>query len=150
VALPLIELDLWGMDVAVQLSLLQEYAAADRIKEFDFKSAPLMRLALIRLDEDRYHMLWTFHHILFDGWSMPVLMEEFLSAYDLSLVGKALPNVEEDRYEDYIRYIGHKDRDAEEQYWRNYLEGVESGTLLPFIRATAERTKGAENLSRLR
>ena len=49
---------------------------------------PLMRLALTRLSEDRYRMLWTSHHILFDGWSIPVLMEEFLSIYESLVTGK--------------------------------------------------------------
>ena len=47
-----------------------------------------MRIGLIRLSEDRYRMLWTSHHILFDGWSMPILMEEFLSTYELLISGK--------------------------------------------------------------
>jgi len=130
------------MDAAAQASALKEYEAADRARGFDFKSAPLMRLGLIRLEENRYRMLWTSHHLLFDGWSMSILMEEFLSTYELLLSGQAPAEKEEDRYEDYIRYLERRDRDAEEHYWRNYLGGISQGTLLPFVRMTKERTKG--------
>ena len=64
------------------------------MRGFEFKEAPLMRLALLRLGEDRYRMLWTWNHILVDGWSMPVLMEEFLNVYELLVSGK---EVEENR-----------------------------------------------------
>src|SRR5260221_6320402 len=101
-----------------------------------------MRLSVIRLEENRYRMIWTSHHILFDGWSVPILMEEFLSTYELLISAKALPVTDEDKYEDYIRYLERIDKDAEERYWRNYLRGVNQGTLLPFIKPMTERTKG--------
>ena len=145
VTLPVEELDYRGMDKQAQEAALKEYESSDRAKGFDFKSAPLMRLGLIRLTEDRYRMLWTWHHLLFDGWSLPVLMEEFLSSYEQLIAGQVTPTVQEDRYEDYIRYLERRDKVAEEQYWREYLKGISQGTLLPFIRTTTERTKGGGN-----
>ena len=142
VALPLEELDYRGMDKTEQELALREYEAADKAKGFDFKSAPLMRLGLIRLDENRSRMVWTYHHILLDGWSLPVLIEEFLSTYDQLISGQHTAPMQEDRYEDYIRYLERRDENAEEQYWRNYLQGISQGTLLPFIKTTSERTKG--------
>jgi amino acid adenylation domain-containing protein/non-ribosomal peptide synthase protein (TIGR01720 family) len=142
VEIPLEELDYRGMGGSAQKGALEAYEAADHARGFDFKSPPLMRLCLIRLDEDRYRMLWTFHHILFDGWSMQVLIEEFLNTYEHLISGQSLPGTEEDQYGDYIRYLECRDKDAEEYYWRNYLQGISHGTLLPFIRTTRERTKG--------
>ena len=49
-----------------------------------------MRLALIRLKEDRYRMVWASHHLLFDGWSLPILVGEFLNAYELLISGQKL------------------------------------------------------------
>ena len=121
---------------------LNEYEAADRGKGFDFKAPPLMRMAIIRLTDDHYRMVWTSHHILFDGWSLPILVEEILNTYELLAKGKSLPNTAEDRYEDYIHYLEQKDKNAEELYWRKYLNDTERGTLLPFVKTTADRTKG--------
>lgn len=125
-----------------QQAAMKEYMEADKAKGFDFKLAPLMRVALMRLSEDRYRMLWTWHHLLFDGWSMPVLMEDFLSVYELLSLGKEVKAGEEDRYEDYIRYIERRDGEKEQLYWRNYLKGVEQSTLLPFIKTTKARNRG--------
>ena len=142
--LPPVEiLDYREMDEDLKAKAVSEYELADRNKPFDFQTAPLMRIALIRLGDDRYRMLWTSHHILFDGWSLAILMEEFLSIYETYSSGKELKNEVEDNYEDYIRYIEQSDNDELESYWRNYLSGVEQGTLLPFISTTSGRTKGA-------
>jgi len=97
---------------------------------------------LIRLSDDRYRMLWTWHHILFDGWSLPVLMEEFLNNYQSLATGRQVKVAETDRYEDYIRYIEARNKEEEQAYWRGYMQGLEQGTLLPFVASTAERTKG--------
>ena len=66
--MPVEFLDYRQMDPAGQALAINEYEAADRRRGFDFKTPPLMRIALIRLSEERYHMLWSHHHILSDGW----------------------------------------------------------------------------------
>ncbi|MEO6638262.1 MAG: condensation domain-containing protein, partial [Ginsengibacter sp.] len=118
-------------------------------KGFDFEVAPLMRLALIRVSDERYHMHWTYHHIIMDGWSMPILLEEFLNVYERLLAGEKIAQKEPDNYEDYIRYIERRDKNLEASYWTNYLSKLESGSLLPFIKKTAERTKGLGKYSSL-
>lgn len=42
----------------------------------ELSKAPLMRLALFRLADDAYQFTWTHHHILLDGWSLPILFKE--------------------------------------------------------------------------
>ncbi|MBP9193014.1 MAG: amino acid adenylation domain-containing protein, partial [Ignavibacteria bacterium] len=142
VKLPLEILDLSDLSKGEQEAALKNHEEADRNKGFDFNTAPLMRIALIKLSDDRYRMLWTWHHILFDGWSLPVLMEEFLNTYETYLSGKEPVKKEDDKFEDYIRYIERGSKERQEKYWRNYMKGIEQSTLLPFIGATADRTKG--------
>jgi len=141
VELPVDVLDYRQMTESEQAEAIRKYTNADRIRGFDFKSAPLMRVTLFRITDDHYRMLWTSHHLLFDGWSLPILMEEFLSTYELLISGKQLKQTKEDRYEDYIRYIERSDKEQEESYWRNYMEGIEQSTMLPFIELTKGRTK---------
>ncbi|QJB31840.1 non-ribosomal peptide synthase/polyketide synthase [Chitinophaga oryzae] len=143
VALPFRLLDYSGMDAAAQQKAVEALTQEDACQPFDFKVAPMMRITLIKLAERRHRLLWTFHHILFDGWSVPVLMEELLHAYEAAVKGAPPAAGTEDRYEDFIRYLEKRDDDKEEQYWRRYMEGVEEATLLPFIRAGADRTREA-------
>ena len=142
VVLPVTVLDYREIGAEEQTAAVKEFEALDKMKGFDFTAAPLMRLGILRLSEDRYRMVWTSHHILFDGWSLSVLMEEFLDTYETLRSGGKVVIREEDRYEDYIRYIERSDKEQEEQYWRSYLQGVDYNTLLPFIGSTTGRNKG--------
>lgn len=143
VKLPIEVIDFTSMNEAEKAAAIRHFEKADRLKGFDFKKPPLMRITFMQLGEDRFRMLWTTHHILFDGWSLPIMMEEFLSMYEQILSGQLIKLKEEDFYEDYIRYIERKDKAQSEQYWRGYLKGLQQGTLLPFVNNTSERTKGA-------
>ncbi|HMQ70356.1 MAG TPA: amino acid adenylation domain-containing protein, partial [Ignavibacteria bacterium] len=140
--LPLTVLDYSNMNSDEQAAALKELEETDHSKGFDFKEVPLMRITLIKLEENRYKMLWTSHHILFDGWSLSILMGEFLNNYEILLSGKIPEERVEDRFEDYIRYLERSDKVQQEKYWREYMRGVEESTLLPFIGSTSDRTKG--------
>ncbi|ASZ12156.1 non-ribosomal peptide synthetase [Chitinophaga sp. MD30] len=138
VHLPLLCYDYRSQD----MSAVSAYTLSDREQGFDFGSAPLMRISLLRLDTHRYRMIWTSHHILFDGWSMQILLEEFLTTYEILSSGGELSAQEEDRYEDYIRFLEGQDVSLAAAYWKSYLSGLEDGRLLPFVREGASRTKG--------
>ncbi|MGB8191171.1 MAG: amino acid adenylation domain-containing protein [Chitinophagaceae bacterium] len=142
VSMPVEVLDYRAFSAGEQLLKIKDYQAADLRKGFDFKQAPLMRATLIQLSDNRYKMLWTTHHLPLDGWSVPMLVQEFLQTYDAQVSSSATIVVEEDRYEDYIRYIESTDKDKEEEYWRTYLGAIEGGTLLPFVSTANERTLG--------
>ena len=142
VQLPIEELDYSNLTGDDQVAAIQAYEQKDRSRGFDFKVPPLMRITLISISDNRYRMLLTYHAILLDGWSMQVLMEEFLRSYDLLSTGESIPSVAEDRYEDFIRYLESPDKAHSEEYWRNYLKGVSESTLLPFTSSSADRNKG--------
>ncbi len=142
VVMPLVYDDIRKLNKQEQAVAIKAFDKADWDKGFNFKAAPLMRIGLLRLSDDKYRMLWTSHHILFDGWSFPILMEEFLTIYEAHNSGTEIMPVPEDRYEDYIRYIERSDKELEEDYWRKYLGSIEHNTLLPFVNSTAERNKG--------
>ena len=90
VSLPVTIVDYSNLTTEDQKASVRAYEAADQAKGFDFKSAPLMRISLLKLGADRYRMLWTSHHILFDGWSLPVMMEEFLTSYESLINNQAI------------------------------------------------------------
>ncbi|HEY9244571.1 MAG TPA: condensation domain-containing protein, partial [Streptosporangiaceae bacterium] len=76
VALPWRVEDLSGLDPDEAEKRAEELADAARAQRFDLGVPPLLRLVLIKLAEDRHRLVVTSHHILIDGWSMPVLMGE--------------------------------------------------------------------------
>ncbi|MEM1319017.1 MAG: amino acid adenylation domain-containing protein [Bacteroidota bacterium] len=147
--LPFEVLDYSHLSAKEQALEIEAFALADQQKGFDFTQAPLMRLTLIKKGERAYHVLWTHHHILLDGWSMPLLMNELLTAYGALIKGEELTERKEDRYEDFIQYLLAQDRFAEQQFWQDYLQGFEQPSLLPFINDSQKRNKGAEHTREL-
>lgn len=112
----------------------------ERTKEFDFKKAPLMRVTLVQVDSKAIRMIWTKHHILWDGWSGQILMKEFIQAYAIYTQHGIPPVREEDKFEDYIKFIKNINTDEEKSFWKNYLEGFTEPSLLPFVNHQLENS----------
>jgi len=74
-------IDLSLLDEASRAERLGYLLAQDRAERFDLGCAPLMRFALIRLAADQHRLVLTHHHLLMDGWSLPVLVRELFTLY---------------------------------------------------------------------
>ncbi len=101
---------------------------AELAQHFDPAVAPLLRFTLLRTAPERYHLVVTSHHILLDGWSVPLLMRELLTVYALGPQSRHLPKVRP--YRDYLVWLAAQDRDAAIAAWRAALDGVTEPTLL--------------------
>jgi len=109
-------------DADAELARLLEQ---DRATRFDLAAPPLLRLALYRLAGDRSVLAVTNHHILLDGWSMPVLAQELFALYTGEATLPAPP-----RYGDHLRWLAGRDDAEAARAWREELAGVEEPTLL--------------------
>ncbi|MGW8776039.1 amino acid adenylation domain-containing protein, partial [Streptomyces sp. NPDC055794] len=103
-------------------------AAADRERRFDLTNPPLMRFTAIRLSADRVRLVMTNHHIVLDGWSMPLLWQELTELYVSGGDPVSLPRVRP--YRDYLAWLDARDRDAARTAWQDSLSGLEETTLL--------------------
>ena len=99
---------------------LGAWLKADRTRGFALDEAPLMRLAWLRAG-DRRHLVWSSHHVLFDGWSMPVVLGEVLQLYGARRRGVPLALPKVTPYRDYVAWLEALDRDAGLAYWRDQL-----------------------------
>ena len=97
-------IDLSSLDEAGREERLAAVLAQERAERFDLADAPLLRFALIRLAAERHRLVLTNHHILMDGWSMPVLVQELLTLYAHRGDAAALPRVTP--YRDYLAWVG--------------------------------------------
>ena len=105
-------------------------AAVDQVEaadtdRFDPASPPLLRLTAMILPGGRSTLLVTAHHLLFDGWTGPLLVAELLRAYHDGETGpRGRP------YRDYLAWLGRRDGAADRAAWRDALEGLREPTLL--------------------
>ncbi|MEO3808653.1 non-ribosomal peptide synthase/polyketide synthase [Sphaerisporangium sp. B11E5] len=131
VALPWREVDLSGLpaeDAEAEAARLTE---EEHGRRFDLSVPPLLRLLLLKLDGERYRLVVTLHHILLDGWSMPVLFGELAQLYAAGgdpAAPAAPPPVTP--YRDYLAWLARQDSGAARDAWRAALAGTTGPTLV--------------------
>ena len=124
VLLPFEHLDWRAMSEQQQELEFQRLHQSDRERGFDFTEPPLMRLTLIRMQEEEHRLLWSHHHALLDGWSMPILFNEVFKAY-LAFSHQEQPQLPVVRpYRDYIEWLQRQDHLKAQEYWRTTLDGA--------------------------
>ncbi|MFI2779349.1 amino acid adenylation domain-containing protein [Streptomyces sp. ALB3] len=129
VPVPLEELDLSGAaGTGTAQERLSAFLAADRTRRFDLATPPLMRFTLVRTAPQRHRLVMTSHHILLDGWSMPLLVRELFELYAHEGDDSTLPRVVP--YRTYLAWLAQQDRAASLEAWRTALDGVEAPTLV--------------------
>ncbi|UFP93834.1 non-ribosomal peptide synthetase [Gloeobacter morelensis] len=151
VQLPLQQLDWRAVPADRQQEQLEDYIAADRQIGFDLSQPPLMRLALIRLEEQRYQCLWSKHHLILDGWSTALVLKEALELYHIIHQGLPWPPAVGLAYRDYIAWLQQQDLQQAENFWRQALRGFSAPTPLGVGCQTngAKEAGGAEQLLHL-
>ncbi|BBX46969.1 hypothetical protein MCOO_29840 [Mycobacterium cookii] len=116
-----VELDPDGVDVEEQI---QQVCAAERDAVFNLTDQPAFRAALIRTGEAQHRFVLTNHHIVLDGWSLPILQSELFASYYGQRLPAAVP------YRRFIAWLAGRDREAARTAWREVLEGFETPTLV--------------------
>ena len=76
VEIPVEVIDLRDLDAAEQAQVHDDVAASQRRDGLSLTTAPMSRVVVSRIADDRWHLIWTFHHIVVDGWSVGVLLDE--------------------------------------------------------------------------
>ncbi|MCE4056445.1 non-ribosomal peptide synthetase [Pseudomonas sp. Au-Pse12] len=106
----------------MDLDLLAEQ---QRRQGFELHRAPLLRLLLVPLADNNWHLIYTCHHLLLDGWSNASLLAEVIQLY----AGAQLP-VPQGRYRDYLGWLQEQPAQAAQQFWSQRLQAMDSPTLL--------------------
>ncbi|HEX5758391.1 MAG TPA: condensation domain-containing protein, partial [Thermoanaerobaculia bacterium] len=131
VELPVAQHDWRDLSATACGERLAAFLASERACGFDLSQAPLLRLCLIRLASGLWQMVWTFHHLILDGWSVSLVLGEVAAAYE-SLSRCCEPDLVPARpYRDYIVWLRRQDLALAEEHWRRVLRGFTSPTPLP-------------------
>lgn len=102
---------------------LDRAIAAERARRFDLAKAPLLRFALYVQSPDRHVLVLTHHHIVLDGWSMRLLVDELFTLYELGGDDSSLPPAPP--YRDFLEWLACRDREAALAAWREVLRDVD-------------------------
>ncbi|MEH3156192.1 MAG: amino acid adenylation domain-containing protein [Gordonia paraffinivorans] len=106
---------------------LATIARTERVTPFDMAHPPLLRFALVALGEDRWRLLSTNHHILLDGWSLPVFAGDLFALYAAD-GAQALPSPAS--YRSYLAWLASRDHGASVAAWESAMAGLDEPTLV--------------------
>ncbi|MGW0704331.1 non-ribosomal peptide synthetase, partial [Streptomyces sp. NPDC002867] len=122
------EIDLSGFGPDECRVRLARVLAEDRSRRFDMAKPPLLRFTLVRLASDRHVLVLTNHHILLDGWSLPLVLADLFRMYR---DGGAADGLEPPAsFQDYLGWLADRDRGEAERAWKAALAGVDGATLV--------------------
>ncbi|HLL48051.1 MAG TPA: condensation domain-containing protein, partial [Longimicrobiaceae bacterium] len=130
VALPWEDHDWRGLPADERRERARLFLEEQRGRRFDLGRPPLMRLALLRTADEEWELAWSYHHLLLDGWSISLVLQDVLAGYDALLRGGAPAPVRRRPYHDYVAWLTRQDLPAAEAYWRGALGGVAGPTPL--------------------
>ncbi len=124
------EADWSDRDAAEHERTFAAWLEADRRRGFALDAAPLLRFSLIRLAEGRHRFIWSFHHLLMDGWCGSILVGEMLKIY----AGRELP-APPPSYRQFIAWRERQDDAAAQAYWRQALADLPESGLFARMKA---------------
>jgi glycopeptidolipid biosynthesis protein len=145
-------MDLRGDDVNPDQEV-EQLCVAERAAVCDLATRPTFRAALIRTAGNQHRFAMTFHHIVIDGWSLPILLREIFAGY----FEQRLPDVW--AYRNFVEWLAGRDRDDARAAWRRTFDGFATPTLIAAqarsgprrvqtYRLSAEITKAVGELAR--
>jgi amino acid adenylation domain-containing protein len=108
-----------------------DFLESDRKNGFDLAHPPLQRWSLLRTGSRSWRFVWTYHHILLDGWSVPILLQEVFTAYHAFRSGETPALNLPGSYRDYIVWLRKQNLRAAEAFWRKTLDGFCTPTSPP-------------------
>jgi natural product biosynthesis luciferase-like monooxygenase protein/amino acid adenylation domain-containing protein len=128
----------------------KEIAIEEAERLFDLSRCPLLRLSLFRLDDNDHALAYSLHHIICDGWSMGILINEISLLYMAFSTGNASPLPElEIQYADFAnwqqQWLQGEVLDTQLSYWKKQLAAAPAELVLPtdFPRPPVRSYRGA-------
>ncbi len=106
---------------------LQGLARAEQARRFDLKTAPLMAATLVKASDTRWHLVWTVHHLISDGWSTEVSFRQIFSRYQTP----SLSVVPEAEFKSYLVWLKKQKNLTDKAYWTEQLGSLSGPSLLP-------------------
>ncbi len=112
--------------------------SADRTIGFDTQTPPLMRCTLIQMHDDSWRLLWSQHHVISDGWCLPIILSEVLQIYRTLIGETRIPLPPAPEWERYIHWLAQQDIAAARTFWRTHLQDLKQPSRIGWYNAQEE------------
>ncbi|MEK5235967.1 condensation domain-containing protein [Paenibacillus sp. FSL L8-0470] len=132
------EVDLRVREGSGDLETIQQ---EDRQSGFDLSRDALMRATIVIGEKGCQHVIWSFHHIIMDGWCTSILMQELMAIYRGLQTKQPIELGPVEPYSRYMQWLNMQDREAARQYWSRYLRDYEQQASVPRVTGATGRTE---------
>lgn len=130
--------DISIMNKNKQAQYAEEFIRKDRERGFDLLRDILIRISVLKLEEQCFSVLWSFHHIILDGWSMGILIDEFFKIYVSLRKNSSVQLDGPVPFGRYMKWLGKQNQKVGIEYWNNYLCDYNSLSMVPGYKKTSE------------
>ena len=134
--------DWQGLSADEQQQRLREFLEQDRLRGFEISRAPLTRYLLAKTSASTHEFVWTFHHLVLDGWSIPLVLRDFFLAYQSIRAGVADAAASPRPFRDYIEWLQQQPLPEAKEFWQRTLNGFSAPTPLGIDTRTGSADPG--------
>ena len=135
-------LDWTGLSKEQSIERLRQTAAGELAAGFDLNNPPLMRVTMARVSEKHHYVVLALHHLLIDGWSLSLLIDEVLATYRSCAKGDEPGlNRPAGSLRTYIAWLRDQEQGAAAAFWRNELKGISAPAPLPLHNPCSDKNK---------
>lgn len=123
--------DLSAMGENQRAAYIKAFKAHDRKRGFDIQRDLLLRISILKTKENSYTLIWSFHHLIMDGWCLGIIFTDVFQNYHALQQGKTIKLDKAPSYRKYIEWLYGNDREEALSYWKNYLDNYTQQTTIP-------------------
>ncbi|QDS33833.1 non-ribosomal peptide synthetase [Brevibacillus brevis] len=123
--------DISDLTQAEQEVFVEQFLVRDRRNRFDLEKDLLFRITVMKLSESKFKMVWSFHHIIMDGWCLGIVAKDFFHIYRSYLQNKKAELAPPYSFSSYVTWLGKQNKQEGLSFWRDSLDGFDQQSPLP-------------------
>jgi amino acid adenylation domain-containing protein/non-ribosomal peptide synthase protein (TIGR01720 family) len=139
--------DFSGLSEGAAADRWHQEAERDRALPFDHGRAPLMRLAIFRMAKQTWRFVWSQHHLLLDGWSSAIVLNDVLQFHESLRTGRTIDMPQPPAFREKVRWLQRRDAASAEKFWREKLRSFDTPTPLVLGLPEMEGTRAAPHFA---
>ena len=109
----------------------EEYLVSDRFRGIKLNETPIFHVSLFQTADSEFRYVWTYHHIIIDGSTCRLILEDLYSIYHALTENRTIHLSKPRPYSDYIDWLSLQDFSQDKEYWQNILKGYSVPARLP-------------------
>ena len=110
---------------------IEQLMAHEISQPFDLAKDVLVKLSVFKVKDNTHYLIWSYHHIVLDGWSIPLITKDLFDFYVAITKNEMISTKSLGEYGDFIGYIKNKNKEEAKNYWSTYLDNYHGETNLP-------------------